>query len=140
MSQSSVMRPTAGWSTTLCRDGSDSGGASAHELQRHAGAGINVSVFEPGWMPGTALGGGAPGTFQAIGRALGRVPGVSTPQRSGPLLAAMAVDEKWAHLRGGAFVVKTKPAEVRPVAHDRDRERRLWAATAELLKRADAAR
>ncbi len=112
----------------------------AHELQRHAGAGINVSVFEPGWMPGTALGRGTPEAFQAIGRALGHVPGVSTPQRSGPLLAAMAVDEKWAHLRDGAFVVKTKPTEVRPVAHDRDRERRLWVATAELLERAGAAR
>lgn len=32
----------------------------AHELQRHAGAKVNVSVFEPGWMPGTALGRGAP--------------------------------------------------------------------------------
>ncbi|AVT35514.1 SDR family NAD(P)-dependent oxidoreductase [Plantactinospora sp. BB1] len=111
----------------------------AHELQRHAGAGINVSVFEPGWMPGTALGRGAPKAFQAIGRALGRVPGVSTPQRSGPLLAAIAVDEKWAHLRDGAFVVKTKPTDVQPVALDRVRERRLWAATAELLERADAA-
>lgn len=112
----------------------------AHELQRHVGAGINVSVFEPGWMPGTALSRGAPEAFQAIGRALGRIPGVSTPQRSGPLLAALAVDEKWSHLRDGAFVVKTKPTEVQPVAHNRDRERRLWAATAELLEQADAAR
>jgi NAD(P)-dependent dehydrogenase (short-subunit alcohol dehydrogenase family) len=111
----------------------------AHELQRHAGDGVNVSVFEPGWMPGTALGRDAPAAVQAIGRALGRVPGVSTPRRSGPLLAAMAVDEKWAHLRDGAFVVKTKPVDVHPVAVDRARERRLWAATAELLERADAA-
>ncbi len=110
----------------------------AHELQRHAGAGINVSVFEPGWMPGTALGRGAPAAAQAISRALGRVPGVSTPQRSGPLLAAMALDDQWAHVRDGAFVVKTKPTEVQPVAHDRDRERRLWEATAELLQRAGA--
>jgi NAD(P)-dependent dehydrogenase (short-subunit alcohol dehydrogenase family) len=112
----------------------------AHELQRHTGAGINVSVFEPGWMPGTALGRGAPETFQAMGRALGRVPGVSTPQRSGPLLAAMALDDKWAHVRDGAFVVKTKLTEVQPVAHDRERERRLWEATAELLERAGAPR
>ncbi len=27
----------------------------AHELQRHAGDGIGVSVFEPGFMPGTSL-------------------------------------------------------------------------------------
>lgn len=105
----------------------------AHELQRRAGTGITVSVFEPGWMPGTALGRGAPAVFQALGRALSRVPGVSTPQRSGPLLAALAIDDKWAHLRDGAFVVKDKVTEVRPIAHDRDRERRLWEATTELL-------
>jgi hypothetical protein len=112
----------------------------AHELQRHAGAGINVSVFEPGWMPGTALGRGTPEAAQAVGRALGRVPGVSTPERSGPLLAAMALADRWAHLRDGAFVVKNKLTEVRPVAHDRDRERRLWEATAELLERANTPR
>ncbi|MFD9734581.1 SDR family NAD(P)-dependent oxidoreductase [Umezawaea sp. NPDC059074] len=105
----------------------------AHELQRRAGEGVTVSVFEPGWMPGTALGRGAPKAFQAMSRALGRFPGVSTPQRSGPLLAAMALDERWAHLRDGAFVVKTKLTEVQPVAHDRDREQRLWDATTELL-------
>ena len=109
----------------------------AHELQRRAGAGINVSVFEPGWMPGTALGRGAPAAARALGRALGRIPGVSTPRRSGPLLAALALDDRWASLRDGAFVVKTRLTEVRPVAHDRDRERRLWEATAELLARAE---
>jgi NAD(P)-dependent dehydrogenase (short-subunit alcohol dehydrogenase family) len=107
----------------------------AHELQRQVVPGISVSVFEPGWMPGTALGRGAPAALQAMSRALGRIPGVSTPQRSGPLLAALALDDRWAHLRDGAFVVKTKPTEVQPVAHDRDRERRLWEATAELLAR-----
>lgn len=112
----------------------------AHELQRRVGPGINVSVFEPGWMPGTALGRDAPAAFQVISRALGRIPGVSTPQRSGPLLAAMALDDQWAHLRDGAFVVKTKLTEVQPVAHDRDRERRLWKATAELVARAEAPR
>lgn len=103
----------------------------AHELQRHTD--VHVSVFEPGWMPGTALGRGAPAAFQAMSRALARIPGVSTPRRSGPLLAAMAVDDKWAHLRDGAFVLKDKLTAVQPVAHDRDRERRLWEATAELL-------
>jgi NAD(P)-dependent dehydrogenase (short-subunit alcohol dehydrogenase family) len=112
----------------------------AHELQRRAGAGINVSVFEPGFMPGTALGRGAPEAAQAMSRVMGRLPGVSTPQRSGPLLAAMALDDQWAHLRDGAFVLKTKLTEVHPVAHDRDRERRLWEATAELLERARASR
>jgi hypothetical protein len=41
-------------------------------------------------------------------------------------------------VRDGAFVVKTKLTEVQPVAHDRERERRLWEATAELLERAGA--
>jgi NAD(P)-dependent dehydrogenase (short-subunit alcohol dehydrogenase family) len=108
----------------------------AHELQRHAGPGIGVSVFEPGWMPGTALGRGAPPALQAIGRGLGRLPGVSTPKRSGPALASLALDAQWAELHDGEFVLIDKVTGVRPVAHDRNRERRLWAATAELLEKA----
>lgn len=108
----------------------------AHELQRRVGDGITVSVFEPGWMPGTALTRSAPAAVRAVGAALGRLPGVSTPRRSGPLLAALALDDRWAHLRDGAFVVKTTVTPVRPVARDRDREQRLWEATEELLARA----
>lgn len=105
----------------------------AHELQRQAGPGLHVSVFEPGWMPGTALSRGTPEAAQAMGRFLGRLPGVSTPRRSGPALASIALDERWAKLRDGAFVVIDKPREVLPVARDRARERRLWEATAQLL-------
>ncbi|SDH23803.1 short chain dehydrogenase [Lentzea fradiae] len=105
----------------------------AHELQRRVGDGIGVSVFEPGWMPGTGLGRNAPPAVQAVSRFLGRLPGMSKPQTSGPLLASVALDDKWAHLRDGAFVLKNRVADVQPVAHDRDRERRLWDVTAELL-------
>jgi len=105
----------------------------AHELQRHTGAGVNVTVFEPGWMPGTSLGRGAPAAMRAVGRGLGRLPGVSTPERSGPALASLALDAEWANLRDGAFVLKDKVIEVKPVARDRARETELWAATAELL-------
>ena len=108
----------------------------AHELQRRVEPGISVAVYEPGWMPGTALGRGAPAAAQAIGRGIARLPGVATPQRSGPALASIALDDRWAYLREGALVVRDKVTEVRPIAHDRDRERRLWAATAELLDRA----
>ncbi|WP_433306042.1 SDR family NAD(P)-dependent oxidoreductase [Actinoplanes sp. CA-030573] len=108
----------------------------AHELQRHAGPGVDVSVFEPGWMPGTSLSRDAPAAVRAVGRGLSRIPGVSTPERSGPLLASVALDEKWAGLRDGAFVLKDRVVEVKPVARDRDRERRLWEATAELLEKA----
>jgi len=85
----------------------------AHELQRHVAPEISVSVFEPGWMPGTALGRGAPAAAQAIGRGIARLLGVATPRRSGPLLASIALDDRWAHLREGAFVVRDKVAEVR---------------------------
>lgn len=107
----------------------------AHELQRHAGPDIAVSVFEPGWMPGTALNRGTPPVFQAIGRGIAALPGVSTPKRSGPTPASIALDDRWAHLRDGAFVVVDQVREVRPVAHDRARERHLWEATARLLGR-----
>lgn len=110
----------------------------AHELQRRAPAGVTVSVFEPGWMPGTDLGRGAPAAAQAMSRALGRVPGVSTPARSGPALAAVALDPKWASLRDGAFVLKDRVVEVHPLAVDPARERRLWEATTELLTRAES--
>jgi hypothetical protein len=62
-----------------------------------------------------------------------RVPGVSTPERSGPALASVALDDRWAHLRDSAFVLVDRVVEVKLVARDRDRERRLWEATAELL-------
>ncbi|MEW2077571.1 SDR family NAD(P)-dependent oxidoreductase [Streptomyces sp. NPDC017966] len=107
----------------------------AHELQRHTGPGVNVSVFEPGWMPGTALSRDMPAALRALGRGIAALPGVSTPKRSGPALASIALDDTWAHLRDGAFVVVDKEREVRPVAHDRAREHRLWEATAQLLER-----
>jgi hypothetical protein len=108
----------------------------AHELQRHAGPGVNVMVYEPGWMPGTGLARDASAALQAIGRGLARLPGVATPERSGPMLASVALDEKWANLRDGAFVVRDKVTEVRPIAKDPERERRLWEATTDLLNRA----
>lgn len=67
---------------------------------------------------------------------MGRIPGVSSPDRSGPALASIILDGHWAHLRDGAFVVKDKEREVQPFAQNATREARLWAATAELLKSA----
>jgi NAD(P)-dependent dehydrogenase (short-subunit alcohol dehydrogenase family) len=105
----------------------------AHELQRRAPAGINVSVFEPGFMPGTGLGRGQSPGIQRMGRVMERIPGISSPTRSGPALASIVLDERWAHLRDGAFVVKDKERDVQPFAKDPAREARLWDATAELL-------
>ncbi|GAS95221.1 short-chain dehydrogenase [Mycolicibacterium canariasense] len=106
----------------------------AHELQRHLPDGVTVAVFEPGFMPGTGLSRGFGGAaVQRIGRAIQAIPGVSSPARSGPLLASVAVDARWAHLKDGAFVVKNAERPVQPFAHDRVREQQLWAATAHLL-------
>ncbi len=105
----------------------------AHELQRRAPAGINVAVYEPGFMPGTGLGRGQSPGIQRVGRAIARIPGVSSPTKSGPALASMVLDDRWAHLRAGAFVVKNEEREVKPFANDPHREARLWDATTELL-------
>ena len=108
----------------------------AHELQRQAPDGINVAVFEPGFMPGTGLTRGHGPGLQRLGRVIERIPGVSSPTRSGPALASIVLDDRWAHLRDGAFVVKDEEREVKPFAKDPAREARLWDATAELLNSA----
>jgi NAD(P)-dependent dehydrogenase (short-subunit alcohol dehydrogenase family) len=108
----------------------------AHELQRRAPEGINVAVFEPGFMPGTGLSRQYSPGAQRIGRAMQRLPlpGIASPVKSGPALASVTLDERWAHLAGGAFVVIDKGRDVMPVANNPDRERRLWDATARLLR------
>ncbi len=108
----------------------------AHELQRRVPEGINVAVFEPGFMPGTGLSRQHSPGVQRIGRGLQRLPGISSPVKSGPALASVALDERWAHLRDGDFVVVDAEREVRPIANDPGRERRLWEATADLLQSA----
>jgi NAD(P)-dependent dehydrogenase (short-subunit alcohol dehydrogenase family) len=105
----------------------------AHELQRRALGGISVAVFEPGFMPGTGLSRGHGPGLQRVGRVIERIPGISSPARSGPMLASIALDDRWAHLRGGAFVVKDQEREVKAFASDPARESRLWDATVELL-------
>jgi NAD(P)-dependent dehydrogenase (short-subunit alcohol dehydrogenase family) len=105
----------------------------AHELQRRAPAGVNVAVFEPGFMPGTGLSRGHGPGLQRVGRVIERIPGVSSPTRSGPMLASLVLDDRWAHLRDGVLVVKDEEREVKPFAQDLSRESRLWEATAELL-------
>jgi NAD(P)-dependent dehydrogenase (short-subunit alcohol dehydrogenase family) len=108
----------------------------AHELQRRAPDGVGVTVFEPGFMPGTGINRAHGAAARRVGRLIERIPGVSSPTRSGPALASIVLDERWAHLRGGAFVVKNQERQVKPFAHDPAREARLWDATAELLSSA----
>ncbi|MEE6178110.1 SDR family NAD(P)-dependent oxidoreductase [Mycobacterium sp. 050134] len=108
----------------------------AHELQRRfdvANPGVSVTVFEPGFMPGTGLSRAHGPGLQRVGRIIERIPGVSSPASSGPALASLVLDDRWAHLRDGAFVVKDQEREVKSFARDESREARLWEATAELL-------
>jgi hypothetical protein len=98
-----------------------------------------VSVFEPGWMPGTGLGREASPVLQALARGLQRLPGMATTARSGPALASIVLDDRWSGLRDGAYVLVDKVDEQPAFAHDRDRELRLWNATTELLDQAAAA-
>ncbi|MGH3321044.1 MAG: SDR family NAD(P)-dependent oxidoreductase [Streptosporangiaceae bacterium] len=111
----------------------------AHELQRRVADGIRVSVFEPGFMPGTGLGREQGPVVRAMMRALQRFPGMASPSSSAPALASIVLDDRWAHLRDGAFVVIDKETEVAPFAYDRDRELRLCEATADLLEKATPA-
>jgi NAD(P)-dependent dehydrogenase (short-subunit alcohol dehydrogenase family) len=108
----------------------------AHELQRRAPEGINVAVFEPGFMPGTGLSRQHSPWVQRMGRGMQRLPlrGISSPVKSGPALASVALDERWAHLREGNFVVIDSERDVMPIADNPGRERRLWDATAKLLR------
>jgi NAD(P)-dependent dehydrogenase (short-subunit alcohol dehydrogenase family) len=105
----------------------------AHELQRRSPAGVDISVFEPGFMPGTGLSRGHGPGLQKVGRVIEHIPGVSSPDQSGSALASIVLDDRWAHLSGGAFVVKHQEREVKPFANDPARESRLWEATAKLL-------
>ncbi|WAC55899.1 hypothetical protein [Gordonia sp. SL306] len=74
-----------------------------------------------------------------IGRAIERIPGVSSPRRSGPALASIVLDDRWARLEDGAFVVVDAERDVKPFATDPAREARLWEATTELLNAAERA-
>ncbi|MDT7763625.1 MAG: hypothetical protein QOC63_3045 [Mycobacterium sp.] len=90
-------------------------------------------------MPGTGITRDHSAAMQRMARSVQRIPGVSSPTRSGPMLASIVLDDSWAHLRDGAFVVKDvkdKERDVKPFANDPDREARLWHATAELLHQA----
>jgi hypothetical protein len=102
-----------------------------------SGSRVQVEIRRHPWRPTTIVGAASGRSQRAV--ALRTCPGVATAQRSGPALASLALDERWAALRDGAFVVRDKVTEVQPVAQDRDREHRLWEATAQLLEKAGTA-
>ena len=71
------------------------------------------------------LGREAPQALQAMARGLQRIPGMASPDRSGPIMASIVLDDRWAHLRDGAYVFISKVDDDQPAwAYDRDRELR----------------
>lgn len=109
----------------------------AHELQRRVGDRADVSVFDPGLMPGTGLARGArPGVrwmWNTVMKSLRVLPGVSSPRRSGRTLADLAVDTRWTGLRDGAYIEIDRRGSAAPHATDRDRETDLWNVSKQLL-------
>jgi hypothetical protein len=73
-----------------------------------------------------------------MARGLQRVLAMASPERSGPIMASIVLDDRWAGLRDGACVVIGRVDEQPAFAHDRERELRLWDATSELLEKAAA--
>lgn len=94
----------------------------AHELQRRAGDRFGVAVFDPGLMPGTGLarhsGPAVRLLWNTVLHGLRVLPGVTSPARSGRLLAEVAVDPRWAGLRDGEYVAFGQRQPVADFAFD----------------------
>ena len=100
----------------------------AHELHRRHGDRIRVNVHDPGLMPGTGLARHLTGVrrfawFQVMPRL--RLPGMSTPERSGSVLADLALGRAFPDLRNG-YVDIDRVTEPSPESWDPAREARLW--------------
>lgn len=107
-----------------------------HELQRRHGDRLRSNVHDPGLMPGTGL-----------ARDMSRVrrflwdhvmphlplPGTSTPERSGAVLAELALGLRFGDLRAG-YVDIDQVTRASDESHDEGREARLW----EVLEQLDA--
>ena len=109
----------------------------AHELHRRHGDQIRTNVYDPGLMPGTGLA----RDLSALRRLLWfhvlprlRLPGTSTPERSGAELADLALGRSHPDLRNG-YVDIDRVADPSPESFDVTRERRLWEVCLELGER-----
>lgn len=99
-----------------------------HELDRRSGGRWRCNVHDPGLMPGTGLARDMNGLRRfAWHHVLPHlpIPGTSTPQRSGAVLAEMALGLRFAELRGG-YVDIDRVIRASDESYDPAREARLW--------------
>ena len=99
-----------------------------HELDRRSGGRWRCNVHDPGLMPGTGLARDMNGLRRfAWHHVLPHlpIPGTSTPQRSGAVLADMALGRRFAELRGG-YVDIDRVTRASDESYDTAREARLW--------------
>ena len=109
-----------------------------HELDRRHGGKVVALVHDPGMMPGTGL-----ARDMSAARRLAwekvmprlNLPGSSTPQRSGRVLAEMALGLKFADARGG-YVDIDELGEPSPQSFNPEREAQLWEACIEMARSA----
>lgn len=108
----------------------------AHQLHRRHGDRIRVNVYDPGLMAGTGLARHLTGIrrfawFHVMPRL--RLPGMSTPERSGSVLADLALGRTFPDLRNG-YVDIDRVAEPSPESWNPEREARLWTVCEQLGK------
>jgi NAD(P)-dependent dehydrogenase (short-subunit alcohol dehydrogenase family) len=99
-----------------------------HEVQGRYGDRLRCNVHDPGLMPGTGLARDM-NRFRRFmwDRVMPHLPlpGTSTPQRSGAVLADMALGRRFGELRGG-YVDIDEERRASPESYDTERERQLW--------------
>ena len=99
-----------------------------HELDRRSGGRWRCNVHDPGLMPGTGLARDMNGLRRFAWHHLLAhlpIPGMSTPQRSGAVLAEMALGLRFAELRAG-YVDIDRVTRASDESYDPAREARLW--------------
>jgi len=105
-----------------------------HELDRRAAGRWRCNVYDPGLMPGTGLA----RDMSAFRRFVWHrvmphlpLPGMSTPARSGAVLAELALGRRFADLRAG-YVDVDRVTRASDESYDERREARLWEVLEEL--------
>ena len=100
----------------------------AHAMARRSAGRFTVDVYDPGMLPGTGLARNASLPQRVAWRAMAPfarwTPGSSTPDRSGRVLAELALGRRG--LNGGRYLSIDEDIAPTPTAFDEPREERLW--------------